>query len=224
MATSAVTNNALKDLYSTLSTKKDTGTTEVDASQTRFLTLLTTQLKSQDPLNPMDNAQVTSQLAQISTVDGIERLNQALSKLTDSASDTQHLQAAALVGHGVLVEGNQMLLSSGSSFGGYELDSAADKVKITVKDANGLEVAHLDKGSSKAGVFQLAWDGKTDAGTVAADGTYRISIEATRGGEKVTARTLELGVVSSVTRTGSTTGLNVGRLGTVGMEDIKQIL
>ena len=64
-------------------------TTKAEDQQTKFLTLLTTQLKNQDPLNPMDNAQMTSQLAQISTVDGIERLNATLASMMSSTSETQ---------------------------------------------------------------------------------------------------------------------------------------
>jgi flagellar basal-body rod modification protein FlgD len=72
-------------------------------AQDRFLKLLTTQLKNQDPLNPMDNAQMTSQLAQISTVDGIEKLNATLQKMLSSSNEPEAMQASALVGHQVMV-------------------------------------------------------------------------------------------------------------------------
>ena len=75
--------------------------------------MLTTQLKNQDPLNPLDNAQVTSQLAQISTVDGIERLNQTLTSMMDGMLSSETMQAAALVGRSVLVPGQHMTLGEG---------------------------------------------------------------------------------------------------------------
>src|SRR3989338_9648727 len=89
-----------------------TGTTSTSAKATseasdRFLKLLVTQMQNQDPLNPMDNAQVTSQMAQISTVTGIEKLNTTMGGVTDGFSQMQLLQGASLVGHQVLVEGNQ---------------------------------------------------------------------------------------------------------------------
>src|SRR5664279_439991 len=91
------------DLYSSLNGTPAAKASTTTDSQSRFLTLLTAQLKNQDPLNPMDNAQMTSQLAQISTVDGIERLNTTLQSLISDSSNSQTMQAAALVGHGVLV-------------------------------------------------------------------------------------------------------------------------
>jgi flagellar basal-body rod modification protein FlgD len=114
----------------------------------------------QDPLNPMDNAQVTSQLAQISTVDGISKLNSTLEKLTESSSDAQHLQAAALVGHAVLVEGSKLELLKGQSMGGVELTAPADRVAVTIKDASGLVVRELESRRRKQVSPSFAWDGK----------------------------------------------------------------
>jgi len=81
------------------------------ATEERFLTLLVAQMKNQDPLNPLDNAQVTSQLAQLSTVSGIDKLNATLQTLAGSFAQAQSLQAAVLIGHDVLVEGNALALS-----------------------------------------------------------------------------------------------------------------
>ena len=199
-------------------------TSATDDAQNRFLKLLTTQLKNQDPMNPLDNAQMTSQLAQISTVSGIEKLNTTLQSLINNSSESQTLQAAALVGHGVLVPGSGMKLSNGGGQGGFELAGAADKVTVDIKDANGLLVRTLNMGEQKAGVVPFAWDGKTDAGAVAADGAYTFSVTATQGKDKVTADRLTLGLVQGVTRGGQGLGIDVGTLGKFGMADIKQIL
>ena len=86
--------------------------------QDRFLKLLTTQLRNQDPLNPMDNAQMTSQLAQISTVDGIAKLNATLEKLVGSQQGSDALQAAALVGRDVLVNGNNLQVAGAGASAG----------------------------------------------------------------------------------------------------------
>jgi len=72
-----------------------------------FLTLLVAQLKNQDPTNPMDNAQLTSQLAQINTVSGIEKLNTTLGSISGQINSNQSVQATALIGHGVMVEANR---------------------------------------------------------------------------------------------------------------------
>lgn len=220
-ATGATQRSAILDALSGAQTKKDGSAA---SSEDRFLTLLTTQLKNQDPLNPMDNAQMTSQLAQISTVDGIEKLNATLQALVDNSTDAEALQAAALVGHGVMVPGSGLNLQKGVALGGVELADSADRVRITIKDGNGLAVRTLDLGELDAGSHLFQWDGKADSGTAAADGAYTISVEAVRGDTVLTAYALQMGVVSSVARTAQGAQLNVGTLGAYKLSDIKQII
>jgi flagellar basal-body rod modification protein FlgD len=227
MSTSAITAQTGQELLAQLNAAAGTATksaNSVSDAQNRFLTLLTTQLKNQDPLNPMDNAQVTSQLAQISTVDGIERLNEALKLLTASADESQSLQAASLVGHGVLVPGANLRLTEAQAVGGVELFQSADNVQVVIKDANGLVVRNMDLGAADAGVSNFVWDGTTDSGEQAVDGLYSISVSATVGQDAIDARALELGVVQSITKSNGATRLNVGDAGSVSMQDIRQIL
>lgn len=193
-------------------------------AQNRFLTLLTTQLKNQDPLNPMDNAAVTSQLAQISTVDGVERLNKTLAELMEGQQSSEALQAAQLLGRGVLVPGKGLVLTDQGSLGGFKLDEGADKVIVTITDANGLEVAKVDMGAYEAGTHSFQWDGTATDGTAAAAGAYTVSIAATRGDEKVSVTALELGQVSSVIRGPKSVDLQVGALGIFQLDEIHQIL
>lgn len=202
-------------------TAKATSTT-TDA-QNRFLKLLTTQLKNQDPLNPMDNAQMTSQLAQISTVDGIEKLNATLQKMLASTVDSEATQAAALVGHQVMVAGGGLTLGASGAAGGVELKAAADQVVLTIKDANGLVMQTLNLGNLDAGTHNFVWDGKTDAGAQAVNGAYSVSVAAKRGTEKVEASTLELAGVVSINRSSSGVTLDLGKLGLAKMSDVKQI-
>lgn len=202
--------------------KAKTASTAAD-TQDRFLTLLTTQLKNQDPLNPMDNAQLTSQLAQISTVDGIERLNATLQKLLSNNVDGEALQAAALVGHQVMVEGSGLTLTSSGAVGGLELSAAADQVLLTIKDSNGLTIKTLDLGNLGAGAHNFTWDGKADSGAQAVNGTYSISLAARRGSEKVEALPLQLVGVMSVNRSSQGVTLDLGKHGLASMSDIRQI-
>lgn len=197
---------------------------QISEAQDRFLKLLTTQLKNQDPLNPLDNAQVTSQLAQISTVSGIEKLNATLQALVQDSLDTQTTQAASLVGHAVLVPGNGLQLSSSAAVGGVELASAADEVTVTIKDASGLVVKTVAMGALSAGVHNFSWDGKTDSGAQAVDGKYSIAIAAKQGGESLTATALTLGAVRSVIRDSQSFSLDLGTLGAYTMDEVKQIL
>ena len=211
-------------LYASLNGTKAKASSTTSDAQNRFLTLLTTQLKNQDPLNPMDNAQMTSQLAQISTVDGIEKLNATLSKMIDSQSQSQTVQAAMLVGHGVLVPATGMDLKDSSAVAGVELAAPADAVNVEIMDANGLVVRTLRLGEQEAGTRAFAWDGKSDTGAQVVDGHYSMAIRATQGGDKVTATALAYGEVDSVVRDGQGLSVNVGKLGGFGMNDIKQIL
>jgi flagellar basal-body rod modification protein FlgD len=169
----------------------------------RFLTLLVAQLQNQDPLNPMDNAQLTSQLAQISTVNGINQLNSTVAALSASMGMTQYLQAASLVGHQVVLGGDQIDLASGSAQAGVTLSSNADSVLVTIKDANGNVVRTLDLGAQKAGTQMFGWDGRTDAGGTAPDGDYTFSVTATAAGKAVTFDTVMNATVDAVQTTSS---------------------
>lgn len=221
------TSNISSATQALLDASNGTGTTKAKSTtadaQDRFLKLLTTQLKNQDPLNPMDNAQMTSQLAQISTVDGIEKLNATLKMLVSSSVDGEAMQAAALVGHQVMVNGGGLQLGDSGAAGGITLTSAADQVIVTVKDPNGLVMRTLNLGNLDAGTHNFAWDGKTDAGAQAVNGRYGISVVGKRGSENVAAATLELASVASINRSTQGVTLDLGRLGLVRLSDVKQI-
>nr|BAQ18865.1 flagellar basal body rod modification protein FlgD [Sphingomonas sp. A1] len=233
MATSSVNNNAAAQsvydqLNGTKSTTSDTSSTSSSSDRIKmdFLSLLTAQLKNQDPLNPLDNAQTTSQLAQISTVDGIEKLNTQLSTMFSSFQANETYQAAALIGHQVLVEGNQLKLTEGVAVGGIEMPAAADKAFVTVYNKDGTKVAELSLGKLDAGANEFVWDGKTADGTQLEDGTYTIKVSASNeDGTKVTPKSLELASVFSVgKKTDGSIELEVGRFGQLSMSDIKRIL
>jgi flagellar basal-body rod modification protein FlgD len=224
----------INDLMSTMNPKK----AEVDSVQAdtdKFMTLLVTQLKNQDPLNPLDNAQVTSQLAQLSTVTGVNKLNVTLESLKASYQSSEAMQAANLIGHGVLVEGNHVRLQGGKAVLGVELDSPADNVQVIVTDTRtGKDVATIDLGANPPGTIPLAWDGVPDPDNVdadgnpvrLADGNYIFRVQAQRGGETLKdARGLAFDSVASVT-TSAKDGikLNLPFKGVVTMADIKQVL
>ena len=222
---STVNSTTSADVIAALQKSSTSTTSKTEEAQTRFLKLLTEQLKNQDPLNPMDNAQMTSQLAQISTVDGIDKLNKTLTSLLEGSQSNEALQAAALVGKGVMVEGTGLTLSGSKAYGGFELATSADKVTVTIKDSKGLEVRKMELGSSDAGVFNFAWDGKSTNGTQAVDGNYTMSVSATRGSDTVKTTSLQLSTVNSVLRTSSgSVSLDVGAGNLVSLSDIKQIL
>ncbi|GAC1410978.1 MAG: flagellar hook assembly protein FlgD [Burkholderiaceae bacterium] len=194
------------------------------AAQDRFLTLLVTQMKNQDPLNPMDNAQVTSQLAQLSTVSGIDKLNTTLSALQGSYQSSQSLQAASLIGHGVLTPGGSVTLAGGKALLGVDITEAADDVKLTIRDSSGKPVHTMNLGSQQASTLPLEWDGRTDAGATASAGAYTFEVAATRGGTKSAATALAYGQVQSVSTSGQGVKLNVPNIGAIDLSAVKQFL
>lgn len=208
-----------------LGAKAKSAQSSTDAMGERFLTLLVSQIRNQDPLNPMDNAQMTSQLAQINTVNGLEKLNATLEKLVSFYDEGRAMQAAAMVGKNVLVAGNKLQLGSeGGTVGGVELAEDADNVRLTIKDGNGLVVRTLELGESEAGSRVFAWDGKTDGGAIAAAGDYSFTVEAVAGTDKITATAMQFGTVFAVVRENSGFRLDLGQLGEVGFDDVKRII
>ncbi len=203
------------------------GSTSVDL-QSQFLTLLVAQLKNQDPTNPMDNSQLTTQLAQISTLSGIENLNTTLGSISGQITTSQSLQASTLVGHGVMIDGNSILVGSDSTATpfGLSLDSASDATTVTITDANGTVVRTDDLGAQTAGVHTYSWDGTDSAGTAMAAGSYTFTVAATSSsGSAVTATPLKYAEVYGVNTT--TTGasqLNLGLSGNVTLDQVRQII
>jgi len=169
-----------------------TGSTQ-DLAQT-FLQLLVAQMNNQDPLNPVDNNQLTTQMAQINTVTGINNLNVTLAGLMSQMQQSTALQSAQLTGHSVMVSGNGLNLAANTSatsgvsaVGGYSLGAAASQVTVTVTDASGNQVQQLNLGAQGAGMQDFTWDGTTSSGATAPAGNYTFSVTAASGGTAVAA-------------------------------------
>ena len=229
MSTSATSSTSSASIYAALngtssSSSKSSSTTSSDDIQSQFMTMLVTQLQNQDPLSPMDSSAMTSQLAQISTVSGLEKVNSTLETLLTSYDSTQSMQAAALLGSNVLVPGSGLTLSESQAVGGFEVASAADSVVLTIKDSNGNVVNTVDFGAAKAGSHLFAWDGTDASGARVADGTYTVTVTATQGGSSVTSTALQLGQVSAVVRTSDGYQLDVGTGTLVDYDDVRQVL
>jgi flagellar basal-body rod modification protein FlgD len=140
-----------------------------------------------------------------------------------SSFDSETMQAAAMIGRNVMVAGSSLQLTDAGAVAGLQLDGFADKVTVTVKDSNGLAVRTLNLGDLDAGLNNYTWDGLTNTGAKAVNGSYGIDVEATRAGIKVGATALQLSTVQSVTRSSSGLTIDVGSLGKLSMADIKQI-
>lgn len=219
--TTSSTSSGLATDFSSFNTASTVSAKTLTAQeqQDRFLKLLTTQLTNQDPLNPMDNAQMTSQMAQISTVSGIESMSQAISKLSSQFVSLQALQGATLVGHDVVVEGNQLAMSGNSASGLFELSAAADSVKVEVLNAAGTVVKTVSLGAQGSGQQDFAFE----APDLEADGSYSFRISASTGGVALTATPLMLDRVNAVSAGNGTLTLELQNTGSVAYDAVKAV-
>ena len=194
-------------------------TTAKEASD-RFLKLLVTQLQNQDPMNPMDNAQMTSQMAQISTVSCIEKLNTTVAGLTSQFMQMQALQGASLIGKEVILKGDKLTTAEGVTQGLYQLDSAADRVKVEVLSPAGTLVDTFSDGAQGIGRHEFTWPG---AAAVADPGGYRFRITAHSGSTPLTATALTRDRVDAVNTTGNALTLELVKAGSVPYSSIQAL-
>jgi flagellar basal-body rod modification protein FlgD len=190
-----------------------------------FLTLMTAQLKNQDPLNPTDSNQFLAQLSELSTVEGISQLNTSMTTLSNSMLSSQALTSAALVGQGILTAASSAAYTSGQSLSGaVQVPSGATSVVLTISNAGGAIVNQMAV-SASAGLQSFSWNGTTSNGQPAPSGTYSVSATAEVGGTTKAASTLITGTVSSVTlgAAGASPTLNTPQLGPVALSAVQQI-
>lgn len=192
-------------------------------AQDRFMTLLVTQMKNQDPLNPMDNAQVTSQMAQLSTVSGIDKLNSSLELLMGNMQNAQSFQASSMLGHNVLVAGNTISSSGTGGYLGVDLPVGADQVSISIKDSVGNNIRNLNLGAQGVGSLSLNWDGLANDGSIAKTGNYQFEVSAKKANASVSATGLSYSQVTSVSNNASGVKLNLSNQTIVNTSDIKEI-
>jgi flagellar basal-body rod modification protein FlgD len=210
--------NALDSLTKDTSTAATTKA-EATATADRFLKLLVAQMQNQDPLNPMDNAQVTSQMAQINTVNGIEKLNTTVQGLSGQFVQMQALQGAALVGRDVVVKGNKMDIADAVGQGGFELAGPADAVKVEVLSPAGQVLDTLNLGAQTSGMHSFDWA----AGNNTNDSALTFRVTATLGTATVESTALMRDKVDAVSTSGNTLNLELQNSGTVAYADVKAL-
>jgi flagellar basal-body rod modification protein FlgD len=190
-----------------------------------FLTLMTTQLQNQDPMNPTDSSTFLAELSQMSTVEGITSMQSSLSTLSDSLLKSSAISSAGLVGKNVLAAASSSAYTAGNSLsGGVLVPDGATGVTVNVQDASGTTIKQITVPSG-SGLENFTWDGTDSSGAQAASGTYTFSASANVGGGTKTATVYLPGTVGSVSIDASGTGvtLNTYQLGSVALSDVSQI-
>jgi flagellar basal-body rod modification protein FlgD len=191
-----------------------------------FLELMTTQLKNQDPMKPMENGDFLGQIAQFASVSGLQQLNDNFSSLSSSLSSSQALQAGGLVGRRVLMEGQYAPLSSVNGLEGeLNLTASATDVRVKVYDAAGSLIKTLGLGDQAQGQVNFRWDGSMEAGGSAPPGTYRLEADFNDGDVRSPLATQVFANVESVVvgRAGEGLSLNLAGLGAVPFNSVSRI-
>ena len=212
----------------------------------RFLKLLVTQMQNQDPLNPLDNAQVTTQMAQINTVSGIEKLNQGISSMSQMLSDklgalsigsgldkldstlqtlqgqllqSQALQGASLVGRNVLLSGSALNMRDGVATAAFDLAGPADRAQVDVLGPAGQVIDTLDLGALPSGRSGFSWT--PPAGTAAQGLNFRV--RAMSGASSVSAQPLMVDTVNAVSTGPNGLVLELNRGGSTPFSQVKAV-
>ena len=154
------------------------GGTSAQDTGNRFLTLLIAQMKAQDPMNPMDNSQMTSQMAQLSTVSGIEELNSSVKDLSSSLLSAQIGQGAGLLDKTVIAEGQNFSVKDGAGFAAFELGKPANSVNVDILNSAGVSVKNISLVNVSQGPIGI---NMADYGI--ADGNYTLKVTAKADGE-----------------------------------------
>ena len=244
MSTLSATSSATQAAAAATGASKSSVATSNEESGDRFLKLLVTQLKNQDPMNPMDNAQLTTQMAQINTVAGIEKLNTSVGTMTDKLStqlaglntsggldkleatlqkmsgqflQSQTLQGAGMVGRQVWTSGNALSVESGKGAGAFELAGPADAVSVDVLSPAGLVVGQVDLGAQASGRRAFQWT--VPEGMDLAGLTFRVN--ARSGADAVRATLQSADRVNAITAGPDGLVLQLSRLGPTPVNNVK---
>ena len=214
----SVTNTAAT---ATAQTSKADTATNADAAQDRFLKLLVAQLNNQDPMNPLDNAQMTSQMAQINTVTGIQQLNFTMLGIAEQFGALQVMQGASMIGRSVIIEGDRLPVEEGVGSGMFDLAAAAGEVKVEILTPGGQLVGTVNLDAKAAGRHKFEWDASKYNGNTS---DLRFKVTATNGNVAVASTPL---TQSNVVPTGAANGqltLDLANGGTITYDKVKAIV
>jgi flagellar basal-body rod modification protein FlgD len=199
-------------------------TSKTTMGKDAFLTLLITQLQHQDPLNPADSTEFTAQLAQFSSLEQLNNVNENLSALKLYQASINNAQAVSFIGKDILATGNSVEARSGQTVAcEFDLAKPAQKVVVSVYDATGAFVKDVVATGLTAGRQTVSWDGRDRSGNTVADGTYTFEVQAEGSGkEAVAATTYTRGTVAGVSFQDGVTYLAVGNR-RVAIGDVVQV-
>jgi len=215
-------NQAAQTASTNASSSKTASAAETEKNM--FLNLLCKQLQYQDPLNPVENTEFASQLAQFSSLEALSNMESSIETMASYQNSMNSIQTVSFIGKQINSTGNTFTYTTGgTSKLNYNLDSTAADVVVTIYDSDGSTVRTIDMGAMKSGDATCTWDGKDDDGTTATGGTYRFTVKATdSSGAAITATTKTKGTVTGVKYVDGSIYLEVGDK-SVSLSDVTEI-
>lgn len=210
---------------STTSNATNGSSNALGLSSQNFMQLLLAQVQNQSPLNPMDSTAFLGQLAQLSTVQGIQDLNTNFGSLSSALSSNQAVQAASLVGHSAQVNASTLNWDGSHAVsGGIVLPTASGQVDVTIVNASGASIRTLHLGAQPAGDTRFSWDGNDANGTALPAGSYGVIATATDNGQSTGLQTQTTAVINGVGLGGSNgLTLDLNGIGSVPLSQVQQI-
>ncbi len=190
-----------------------------------FLKLMTTQLANQDPFKPLESGDFMTQMAQFSSVQGIQDLQKSFASFADAMIPSQSLQSASLVGRKVLVAAPGGVLTDQGLSGAFELPAGAREVSVKIHNASGALVKEISLGAKDTGVSRYKWDGTSNTGEPMPPGPYQVDVTAVIGGKTFELYNLAEATVDSVVlgTPGQETRVNLASLGQVNFSSLREI-
>ena len=192
-----------------------------------FMKLVLAQLQNQDPLNPAENGEFLAQLAQMESVNGLQKLQTSFNDFATSFQSNQALQASSMVGRWVLVPSQDATVWPDMGMkGSVEVPTSSEQVLVSIMDGAGQIIHQIDLGAQKGGLAEFNWDGVGVDGEPVAPGSYKIEATASIAGEFEAVKTLIASPVESVTlnRGGAGMTLNVYDVGSVSLSDVQEVM
>lgn len=194
--------------------------------QQDFLRLMVAQIQNQDPMQPQVNGEFLSQLAQFSTNDGVNKMQESMQQMANSLQSNQALQASALVGRKVMVGSDHLNLEKeGDAKTAIDIPSGVSNLTAFIYGDSGELLKTMPLGAPEPGFFQFPWDGIGQNGTRLAEGKYKVAVHGTYMGKEVALKTMTSANVDSVSlgQNGEGLKLNVAGMGSVSLDQVKQI-
>lgn len=224
-----VTTSSILESLSATATSSTT-TDRLATDKNTFLTLLVAQLTHQDPLNPTEDKEFVSQLAQFSSLEQLQSINDSIAKLTDSMAQTQLISGASFIGKDVLAAGNEITKVSDTDGTAYTtdlvftIDSAIQKGQVNIFDSSGNLVHSSTISACNAGTYTFQWDGTNTNGQTVADGIYTATVSCQDANDKsVLATTQCVGRVVGVENSNGSYNLILSGGRTVAFTDVVEI-